>query len=110
MQQPRPRLNHFDRLFWVALRRWYSGWANVLILVKPETVVSWHRAGFHLFWRWKSRRLGRPKVDTEVRLLIRLMKAENLRWGAPHSRRVAPTWLRDLRTDGLSVPSKLYTQ
>ena len=49
--QPRPRLNHLDQLLWIALRRWYSGWAEALILVKPETVVSWHHAGFRLFWR-----------------------------------------------------------
>jgi len=82
-KQPRPRLNHLDRLFWVALRRWYSGWANALILVNPETVVSWHRAGFRLLWRWKSRPAGRPKVTAEVRLLIWRLKAENPGWGAP---------------------------
>ena len=48
-KQPRPRLNPLDRLLWVELRRWYLGWADALILVKPETVVSWHRAGFRLF-------------------------------------------------------------
>jgi len=48
-KQPRPRLDYLERLFWIALHRWYSGWANALILVKPETVVSWHRAGFRLF-------------------------------------------------------------
>ena len=82
-KQPRPRLTHLDRLLWVALRRWYTGWAEALILVKPETVVSWHRAGFRLFWRWKSRSAGRPKVSTEIRLLIRRMKDENPTWGAP---------------------------
>ena len=82
-KQPRPRLNHLDRLLWVALRRWYSGWADSFILVRPETAVSWHRAGFRLFWRWKSRSAGRPKVSVEVRLLIRRLKTENPGWGAP---------------------------
>ena len=61
----------------------YSGWADALIIVKPETVVSWHRAGFRLFWRWRSRQPGRPKVIGEIRELIRRMKAENPGWGAP---------------------------
>jgi putative transposase len=52
-------------------------------LVKPETVVSWHRAGFRLFWRWRSRQPGRPKVTREIRELIQRMKTENPRWGAP---------------------------
>ena len=69
-KQPRPRLCRADRLFWTALRQLYSGWADALILVKPETVVSWHRAGFRLFWRWRSRQPGRPKVAREIRELV----------------------------------------
>jgi putative transposase len=63
----------------------YSGWAEALIIVKPETVVSWRRAGFRLFWRWRCRQLrpGRPKVSGEIRQLIGRMKAENPTWGAP---------------------------
>ena len=84
-RQPRPRLRDLDRLFWVALRRLWPGWANALIVVKPDTVVYWHRAGFRLFWRSRSRAqgLGRPNVSAEVRQLIRRMKAENPSWGAP---------------------------
>ena len=82
-KQPRPRLARLDRLFWIAMRRLYPGWADALILVKPETVVSWHRAGFRLFWRWRSRHSGRPKVSTEIRALIGRMKAENPDGGAP---------------------------
>lgn len=82
-RQPRPRLQHLDRLFWVALRRLWSGWCDALIIVEPKTVVSWHRAGFRLFWRWRSRHAGRPKLDREVRELIRRMKADNPTWGAP---------------------------
>ena len=84
-KQSRLRLHRLDRFFWTALRRVYSGWTEALIIVKPETVVSWHRAGFRLFWRWRSRqrRPGRPKVSGEIRQLIRRMKAENPTWGAP---------------------------
>src|SRR5215470_2860380 len=84
-KQPRPKLDRFDRLFWTALRRLWEGWSEALIIVKPETVVSWHRAGFRLFWRCQSqrRRPGRPKVNEQIRQLIRRMKAENLTWGAP---------------------------
>ena len=70
-KQPRPRLSLADRLFWTTLRRLYSDWADALILVRPETVVSWHRAGFRLFWRWRSRQPGRPKMTLEIRELIR---------------------------------------
>src|SRR4029077_110239 len=84
-KQPRTKLHRLDRLFWIALRQLWSGWAEALIIVKPETVVSWHRAGFRLFWRWRSRsrRVGRPKVSEEIRQLIRRMKVENPTWGAP---------------------------
>ncbi|MFL6447992.1 MAG: hypothetical protein ACJ746_09930 [Bryobacteraceae bacterium] len=55
-KQPGPKLNRFDRLFWVIVRRVWTNWSEALILVKPETVVSWHRAGYRLFWTWRSRR------------------------------------------------------
>jgi transposase InsO family protein len=63
----------------------WPGWTEALIIVKPETVICWHRAGFRLFWRWRSRhrRPGRPKVSEEIRQLIRRMKTENPTWGAP---------------------------
>ena len=84
-KQPRPRLCGCDRAFWVALRGLWPGWVNALIIVNPDTVVSWHRAGFRLFWRLRSgpRRLGRPTVSPEVRQLIRRMKSDNPSWGAP---------------------------
>src|SRR6478672_10113173 len=82
-KHPRPRLQRLDRLFWVALRRFWSGWSDALIIVQPKTVVSWHRAGFRLFWRWRSRQSGRPKINKEVRELIRRMKVDNPTWGAP---------------------------
>jgi hypothetical protein len=58
-KRPRPPLNGCDRLFWTTLRRLWPGWADVLLMVKPETVVAWHCAGFGLYWRWRSSaRLG----------------------------------------------------
>jgi putative transposase len=84
-KQPRAKLDRFDRRFWVVLRRLWKDWSEALILVKPGTVVCWHRAGYRLFWRWRSRALpaGRPKVAEEVRQLMRRMRRENPTWGAP---------------------------
>jgi putative transposase len=83
-KRPRPPLNSSDRLFWTALRCFWSRWADVLVIVKPETVVGWHRAGFRLYWRWRSRpRGGRPKITDEVRGLIRRLAADNPDGGAP---------------------------
>ena len=83
-KRPRPRLNGCDRWFWVTLRPVWPRWADVLALVKPETVVGWHRAGFRWYWRWRSRpRRGRPKIHDEIRTLIWRMAAENAGWGAP---------------------------
>ena len=80
----RPKLRQHDRIFWVWLSRVWSQWSSVLLIVQPSTVVSWHRQGFRLYWRWKSRNLGgRPKVDREVRALIRRMCRDNPTWGAP---------------------------
>ena len=81
-KHPRPRISSGDRLFWMLLRRCWSRWADAVIIVKPETIVRWHRAGFRAYWRWKSRNPGRPRIDREVRDLIRQMATEN-RWGAP---------------------------
>lgn len=83
-QPRRPKLELADRLFWRFLRHIDSGWADLLIVVKPETVVSWHRAGFRLLWRWRSRgTAGRHGLSPEVRSLIRRMKFENTHLGAP---------------------------
>jgi putative transposase len=77
-------LRQWDRLFWVALRRLWSRWAEVLIIVKPETVVRWHRAGFRLYWRFLSRQgPGRPRIPSELRQLILRLADENPTWGAP---------------------------
>jgi putative transposase len=84
---PRPRLRTWDRLFWACLSRCWAGWKDALAIVTPATVVAWHRQGFRLYWRWKSRgRPGRPRIDPEVRRLIRRMSLENPLWGAPRIR------------------------
>jgi putative transposase len=78
----RPRLHRRDRIFWVWLSRLWQGWRSSLIVVQPETVLRWHREGFRLYWRWKSRRrCGRPKLDAEIRALIRRMSRDNPTWG-----------------------------
>lgn len=80
----RLRLNPCDRIFWVWLSRLWADWRSALLIVKPETVIAWHRKGFRLYWAWKSRnRNGRPSVSSEVRDLIRRMSLANPRWGAP---------------------------
>src|SRR5271169_1187584 len=81
----RPKLTPGDRQLWICLSRLWRGWRSALAIVKPETVVAWHRAGFPLFWTWKVRRgqPGRPFISREVRDLIRKMCRENPGWGAP---------------------------
>jgi putative transposase len=81
----RPKLRPRDRIFWVVLSRLWPNWRSALAIVQPETVVRWHRQGFKLFWRRKSRagKPGRPPVEREIRDLIRRMSRENPTWGAP---------------------------
>jgi putative transposase len=80
----RVRLTRADRVFWVWLSRLWTGWRSALLIVKPETVIAWHRQGFRLFWSWKCRhREGRPSVSSEIVNLIRKMSLANPRWGAP---------------------------
>jgi len=87
LQRTRPRrlrLATTDRCVWVMLSRLWTGWRTALVIVKPETVIAWHRRGFRLWWNWKSRRrIGRPTVPADVRTLIRTMAEANPRWGAP---------------------------
>jgi len=84
-QRRRLRLNSGDRLLWVGLSRIWSQWRSALLIVKPETVIAWHRKGFRLYWIWKTGRgtPGRPEVRDEVRELIRRMSMANPLWGAP---------------------------
>jgi putative transposase len=81
----RPKLWPRDRVFWVLLSRLWSNWRSALAIVQPETVIRWHRMGFKLYWRWKSRagKPGRPPIEREIRDLIRRMSRENPMWGTP---------------------------
>src|ERR1700737_687255 len=80
----RARLTNHDRWFFVQLYRWFPLILPVLVIIRPETLLRWHRAGFRRYWRWKScRRGGRPQIETELRALIRQMSTENFLWGAP---------------------------
>src|SRR6202140_4278573 len=80
----RVQLTNSDRWFFVQLYRWFPSILQVLTIIRPETLLRWHRAGFRRHWRWKSqRRGGRPQIDAELRGLIRQMSMENLLWGAP---------------------------
>src|SRR5215469_4157702 len=88
LQRNQPKrlvLNRADRCLWVWLSRLWSGWRYSLIIVKPETIIGWHRQGFRWYWTWKIRhgRSGRPRVPKETRDLIRIMSRENPLWGAP---------------------------
>ena len=69
----RPRLARWDRVLWVWLCRVWPGWRSSLVIVQPATVLAWHRRGFQLCWRWKSRPVGRPKLDAEIRHPIHRM-------------------------------------
>ena len=85
-KQPRRRLTLPDKLFWALLCRLWSGWKEAILIVQPETVIRWHRAGFKLYWKWISRRrmsMGRRPTSKELRELIFRMAAENPTWGAP---------------------------
>ena len=80
----KPKLSVADRLLFVWLYRLFPSVLNAVTIVQPETIIRWHRAGFCLYWRWKSRsRGGRPKVPIEIRRLIRDMSLANRLWGAP---------------------------
>lgn len=121
-RRPRPRFSTSDRLFWTTLSRLWSKWQLALILVEPETVVRWHRAGFKRYWNWTSRhrtRAGRRCVSRELRELIFRMVAENRTWGAPRihgelmmlgfdlSERTVLRWMR--RAPRKPEPAKRWT-
>jgi transposase InsO family protein len=82
----RPKLRPRDRIFWVMLSCLWPDWRSALAIVQPETVIRWHRQGFKLYWKWKSRsrgKPGRPPIGREIRSLIQRMSRENPTWGAP---------------------------
>ncbi len=83
-RRPRLRVTSADRMLWAWLSRAWRGWRSAVHIVKPETVIAWHRRGFRLFWTWKSRhRIGRPTVPHDIRALIRELSTSNPLWGAP---------------------------
>jgi hypothetical protein len=95
----RLRLSRADRFLRVWLARFWSGWQSALVIVKPETVIAWHRKGLRLYWKWKSRHPeGRPSVSVEVIDLIRRMSLSNPGWGAPRIR------IRAVASHGCQVP------
>jgi transposase InsO family protein len=80
----RVRLTNHDRWFFIQLYRWFPSILQAFTIIRPETLLRWHRAGFRFYWRWRSRPLGgRPPIDMELRVLIRRMSVENPLWGAP---------------------------
>ena len=84
---PSPRLRHRDRILWVWLRRFWPAWRTHLVVVRPETVLRWHRKGWRLYWTWKSRaRRGRPRLSAEVRDLIAQISRDNRLWGTERIR------------------------
>src|SRR3954451_25159959 len=83
-QRPgRPQLSSLDRLLWVLLYRIRPQVIDAMVLVKPATVVEWHRRGFRLYWLWRSGAPGRPRISPDIRDLIRQMSKANPLWGAP---------------------------
>jgi putative transposase len=83
--KPQPRIRPVDRLFWIAISRLWKGWKDALFLVQPQTVIRWHRKGFRLFWKCKSRHSakGRKTVSKEIKHLMLTMAEANPLWGAP---------------------------
>jgi len=81
----RPQFGRLDRLFWLWLSHQWAGWRGALHVVRPQTVIRWHRQGFRAFWTWKSRRglVGRPPVSPELAELVRTMALANPLWGSP---------------------------
>src|ERR1039457_3881019 len=81
----RPHFNNTDRFLFVWLYRWFPSVLGAIAIIRPETIIRWHRAGFRAYWRWRSRNhVGRPKVSAELRTLIGEMSQANPLWGAPH--------------------------
>ena len=99
----RPALTNIDRLLFVWVYRWFPSTAGAIAIVRPETIIRWHRIGFRAYWRWRSRnRVGRPKAPAELRALIGEMSRANPLWGA-HPRRTAQAGLRCRPVDSCQV-------
>src|SRR5437879_6226021 len=103
-RQPRPRLTKMDRIFWILLSRLWTSWRDSVHVVRPETVVRWHRQGFRRYWAGKRRhRRGRPAIGTEVRDLIRRMSRVNPLGSTSHARRPPEAGPDGLAGDGFEV-------
>ena len=90
----RAQLTNGDRWFFIQLYRWFPSILEALTIIRPETLVRWHRVGFRFYWCWKSRtRGGRPQIETDLRGLIRRMSIENPLWGAPRIHGAAQAWV-----------------
>ena len=81
-KEPRPRFSPAFRFLWALLYRFRPDWRKAAHLMQPSTVVKWHRKGFRIFWRWKSRKRGRPPIGQEMRLIIHRLSRENRLWSA----------------------------
>ncbi len=82
-EKPKPKLNRIDRVFWVILSKIFRDWRSALLIVQPATVIRWHRQGFKYYWRWKSKKPGRPRINRKIITLIHRMSRENPTWGTP---------------------------
>src|SRR5215470_20111359 len=113
-KQPRHRLSARQKMFWVLLQRLWSGWKAPLVLVTPQTVVQWHRAGFRLYWKWLSRTRqvsGRKPISQELRALIFRMGAENPTWVIPWQHRQRLSSPGDLPTRaGSALPCSVSAE
>jgi hypothetical protein len=99
----RVRLTSNDRLFFVQLYRWFPSIRQVLTIVRPETLIRWHRLGFRCYWRWKSRSTGgRPRIESELRVLIR-RPPRGASTSAKASARIAHRWLLSVHSEHLSL-------
>ena len=105
-RKPRPRLEGADRRFWILACRWFSGWRTSLLIVKPETVLRWHRQGWRTYWRRRSRCTGRPgrrPIAPELRTLIRRMTMENRLWGQQDPGGACAAWVQSFSQNGRQV-------
>jgi hypothetical protein len=78
----KPKIANIDRIILVWISKIFSKWKSALIVVKVETLIGWHKKAFKLYWRWKSRKVGRPNIDWELIKLIRMLQKENPMWSA----------------------------
>jgi len=78
----KPKIENIDRMILVWMSKLFSNWKSALVVVKASTLIGWHKKGFKLYWKWKSRRVGRPNINWELIKLIRRMQKENPTWSS----------------------------